>query len=313
MITLERVSKAFGDRLALDAVSLEVPRGGRLALLGHNGAGKSTLFALILGLRRLTDGDIRVDGVSVRARPRAARRGIGSVLAPAFYEYLSGWDNLRILTSYSGGVPRPDMERVVGLVGLGDRIHDRVRTYSHGMRRRLALAQALLPRPTVLLLDEWEAGLDPHGMRDLRDLLLGLNRQHGMTVVVSSHQPSGLDGFADRVAILRAGRLAFAGPWRDLDAGSPLVRLVLDDWERATPVLRRLGAERRSAGSVALAAGAAVADLVAALVGAGVRVTAVEPIERSAEEIYRDALAEPELGASAGLAAPPPRPRSDRA
>jgi ABC-2 type transport system ATP-binding protein len=291
MIRVDRVSKAFGARLALDSVSLAVQRGEVLALLGHNGAGKSTLFALILGLLQLTSGDISVHGTSVRRHPRRARRGIGSVLAPAFYEYLSGWDNLRVLTSYSGPVADADMVAVVHSVGLGDRIHDRVCVYSHGMRRRLALAQALLPRPDVLLLDEWETGLDPEGMRELQALVLRLNRDEGMTVVVSSHQPAGVVPVADRVAILRQGRLIFAGRWTDLDGGVSAVRLDLDDWARAAPALERLGAKIGVDHVVALAPSCNVADVVAALVRVDVRVRAVEPIGGTAEDRYLRALA----------------------
>jgi ABC-2 type transport system ATP-binding protein len=290
MLAIDRVSKAFGTRLALDGVTFEVRRGEILALLGHNGAGKTTLFGLVLGLLHLTGGDITVDGVSVRSHPRAARRRIGSVLAPAFYEYLSGWDNLRVFTSYSAPVAPKEMTAAVRFVGLADRIHDRVGIYSHGMRRRLALAQALLPRPDLLLLDEWETGLDPEGLRDMRELILRLNREHGITIALSSHQPSGVDAMCERVAILRQGRLVFIGPWHDLDTGRPAVRVGVDDWTRATAVFRTLGAEVHADRLVTLAPGCAIADLVAALVHAELRVESVEPVRRSAEERYLGAM-----------------------
>jgi len=286
MIEIDRVSKAFGDRLALDAVSLDVRRGEILALLGHNGAGKTTLFAMLLGLRRFSAGDIRIGGVSVRRRHHAARRRVGSMLAPSFYEYLSGWDNLRLLASYSEPVPPSELAATVRFVCLADRIHDRVRVYSHGMRRRLALAQALVPRPDVLLLDEWEEGLDPEGRRDMRELIERLHRDTGMTIVMSSHHPDDLAGLAERVAILRHGRLVFIGPWRDLDDGPPAVRLDVDDWPRALSVLGSLRADVRPDGSVVPPVGCEVADLVEALVRAGVRVQAVEPIRAAMEAFY---------------------------
>jgi ABC-2 type transport system ATP-binding protein len=281
MLELDVVSKAFGARRALDAVSLAVRRGELLALLGHNGAGKSTLFACVLGLLRLSGGDIRVGGVSVRRDPRRARVGVGSILAPAFYEYLSGWDNLRVLTSYAGRVSPADMEATVALVGLADRIHDRVRVYSHGMRRRLAFAQALLPRPELLLLDEYETGLDAEGVVELRELVLALNREHGMTVVVSSHQPTGIAVRCERV---------YAGPWSALDGDATAVRLDLDDWRRAAPILAHAGARVAPEGVAVLAPDTDVADLVAALVAGGVRVRAVEPVRATPEERYRRAL-----------------------
>lgn len=299
MIEFDRASKAFGDRLALDAVSFDVRRGEVVALLGHNGAGKSTLFALALGLRRLTAGDVRIGGVSVRRHARRARRAVGSVLAPAFYEYLSGWDNLRLLASYSGAQRAIDLESAVRFVELEDRIHDRVAVYSHGMRRRLALAQALLPRPDVLLLDEWEAGLDPEGVAAMRALILRLNREHSMTILLSSHQPGGVDAMCDRVVILRHGRVVFAGRWDELDDGAPAVRLTVDDWPRVLPIVRGLGGEVYADRVVVPPAGGDVADLVAALVRAGVRVRAVEPVRRSAEDRYLLALQRSEPGVPA--------------
>lgn len=291
MIELDRVSKRFGVHQALDDVSFDVGRGEALALLGHNGAGKSTLFAIVLGLRRATAGDVRVSGISVRADPRGARRRIGSVLAPAFYEYLSGWDNLRVITAYSGAITHAELRAAVRFVGLDERIHDRVGAYSHGMRRRLALAQALVPRPDVLLLDEWEAGLDPEGIAQMRALLRRLNREDGITLLVSSHRPSGVDELCERVAILRRGRLAFVGRWSELDDGAPVVRLDVDDLARARAVAARLGTAIDADGCVALGAGVDAADLVAALVQDGVRVRAVEPLRLSAEDRYLRAVA----------------------
>lgn len=291
MIEFDRVSKRFGTQCALDDVSFGVARGEAVALLGHNGAGKSTLFTIVLGLRRATAGDVRVDGVSVRADPRRARRAVGSVLAPAFYEYLSGWDNLRILSAYSGAVSTAELRGAVRFVGLAERIDDRVGTYSHGMRRRLALAQALVPRPDLLLLDEWEAGLDPEGIVQMRALLARLHREDGMTLLLSSHQPSGVDALCERVVVLRRGRLAFAGRWSELGADATVVRLDVDDRERARATAERLGAACGDDGLVTLARGADVADLVAALVAAGVRVRAVEPVGLSAEARYLRAVA----------------------
>ena len=287
MIAFDRVSKAFGKRRALDAVSLEVRHGEILALLGHNGAGKSTLFALALGLLRMTGGDIVVREVSVRRDPRRAREGIGSVLAPAFYGYLSGWDNLRALTCYSGDVSPAEISAVVDLVGLDDRIHDRVREYSHGMRRRLALAQALLPRPQLLLLDEWETGLDPEGTHAMEQVIRDLNREHGVTVIVASHQLAGARRLADRCAILREGRLVFSGGWEEIDHGPVTVRLELDDWTQAASVLDAARARILGDGLVELGSGSSVPEVVAALAQASVGVHAVERQRLTLDDYYR--------------------------
>jgi ABC-2 type transport system ATP-binding protein len=285
IIVFDAVSKTFGDQTALDAVSLEVQAGEILAVVGHNGAGKSTMLALIVGLLRPTKGDVFVRGISVRRDPTRARRGIGSVLGPAFHDYLSGWDNLRLLTSYSAPVAPAEMLEVVTFVGLTERIRDPVRTYSHGMRARLALAQALLPLPEVLLLDEPEEGLDPEGTRDMRMAIRRINRERGVTVVLASHQLTGGDQTCDRMALLEHGRLAFLGGWSAVDARAS-VRLELDDWETARPLLERMGVSIAADGRVVLGVEHDVADVLAVLVRAGVRVQAAEPARRTLEELY---------------------------
>ena len=215
MTRLETLSKSFAGRPALEPLTLEVPRGQVFGLLGHNGAGKSTTFGLILGQLRPTGGEAFVRGVSVqRERGRALRR-VGAIFeTPAFYDYLSGWRNLCMLTALSGHVPESEIEATVRYVGLEERIHALVRVYSHGMRQRLALAQALLPRPDLVLLDEPAEGLDPEGIKEMRELILRLNRERGMTVVLSSHLLSEVEQTCDRNAILNRGRLVFQGRYR---------------------------------------------------------------------------------------------------
>jgi ABC-2 type transport system ATP-binding protein len=285
IVVFNSVSKRFGSRHALVDVSLGVRRGEILMLAGHNGAGKSTLLALAVGLLRPTRGEIHVGGVSMRRHPAQARYGVGCMLASAFHDHLSGRDNLRLLTTYSGGVDGAEIDAIVALVGLADRIDDPVRTYSHGMRGRLALAQALLPAPQVLLLDEPEEGLDPEATRDMRSTIRRINRERGVTVVLASHQLGGDDQACDRLALLERGRLAFVGGWNDVD-DRPTLRLEVDDWEKARPILARAGAAVVTPGVVRLSRDDDEPDLVAALVHAGVRVRAAEPSRRTAAELY---------------------------
>ena len=217
MLRLDHLSKSFRGKPALESLTLDVAQGEVFGLLGHNGAGKSTTFGLILGQLRPTAGEAFVRGVSVqRERERALQR-VGAIFeTPAFYDYLSGWRNLNILTALSGRVERREMEETVRFVGLEKRIHDPVRVYSHGMRQRLALAQALLPWPELILLDEPSEGLDPEGIHELRELILRINRERGVTVVLSSHLLAEVEQTCGRVAILNRGRLVFQGHWREL-------------------------------------------------------------------------------------------------
>jgi ABC-2 type transport system ATP-binding protein len=151
-----------------------------------------------------------------RERSRALSR-VGAIFeTPGFYDYLSGWRNLEIFTSYSAAVPRRELEEAVDIVGLSARIHDPVRVYSHGMRQRLALAQALCPAPELILLDEPTEGLDPEGIAEMREMIQRLNRERGLTVLLSSHLLSEVEQLCDRVAILNQGRKVFEGRWLEL-------------------------------------------------------------------------------------------------
>ena len=288
MIRLDHLSKSFRGKPALESLTLEIARGEVFGLLGHNGAGKSTTFGLILGQLRPTAGEAFVRGISVQRDRGHALDRVGAIFeTPAFYDYLSGWRNLNILTALSGRVDRREMEETVRFVGLEKRIHDPVRVYSHGMRQRLALAQALLPWPELILLDEPSEGLDPEGIHELRELILRLNRERGLTVVLSSHLLAEVEQTCGRVAILNRGRLVFQGHWQDLASKERRFRLEVDDPAKLVVAAASAGARLEPDGqTVALAEGRDVADLIAALVGAGGRVRAVEPLRQNLEEIY---------------------------
>ena len=288
-IRLEGISKTFRGRPALHPLRLEIAKGELFGLLGHNGAGKSTTFGILLGQVRPDAGEAFLDGHSVQsARPKALRH-VGAIFeAPAFYDYLSGWKNLEIFTAYSSRPQRAALEAAVELVGLRDRIHDPVRNYSHGMRQRLGLAQALLPEPRIILLDEPTEGLDPEGIHEMRNLILRLRAERGLTVLLSSHLLSEVELLCDRVAILNQGRLVYCGVWQD-DA-APRARVDVDDPARAAAILAPLGG-RLENNVVTLAPELDPADAVAALVQAGIRVRAFAPERRSLEDFYLDHIA----------------------
>jgi ABC-2 type transport system ATP-binding protein len=285
MLRIERISKVFRKRVALHELSFDVRRGEIFGLLGHNGAGKSTAFGITLGQVRPDSGEVHVGDHSVQRQRRLALRRIGAIFeTPAFYEYLSGWENLRLLVSLTAIPNKSRMMEVVDLVGLTARIRDKVSTYSHGMRQRLALAQALLPEPQLVILDEPSEGLDPEGIREMRNLILRLRSEHGMTVLLSSHLLSEVEQLCDRVAILHQGRMVFCGDWK---AAPPQrrFRLEVEDRERAATVLSRLGIAVKG-DVISLDDHSDIADVVAALVQSGARVRGVEPIRRSLEDFY---------------------------
>ena len=188
MISLSNVTKNFGARRAVDDLTLTVPRGEIFGLLGHNGAGKSTAIGMMLGQVWPTRGMVQVSGHDVTTQRARALQKVGAIFeTPAFYDYLSGWRNLEILSHYTAPTPPERIREVVDWVGLTGRERSTVKTYSHGMRARLALAQALLPHPELLILDEPGSGLDPEGIAEMRQTIARLHRELGLTILLSSH------------------------------------------------------------------------------------------------------------------------------
>ncbi len=291
MLEVNGLWKSFGGKAALEDVSFNVGRGEIFGLLGHNGAGKSTSLGIILGMVAADRGEVTIDGISVaRDRARALRK-VGAIFeAPAFYDYLSGWENLRLLMSYTCPFDAGMARDVVQRVGLTDRIHSKVRTYSHGMRQRLALAQSLLPEPEVLLLDEPTDGLDPEGIKWFRDFILGLRDERGTTVLFNSHLLAEVELMCDRVAILRKGRRVFEGSVDGLNEDTPVYEADLQPWGTAVGLIHGAGGEVLAEGRLSLPHEVDPADFVGTLVGAGLRVRAFAPVKRSLEDLYMEIL-----------------------
>ena len=291
MLAATGLHKTFGGKPALTDVSFHVKRGEIYGMLGHNGAGKSTSLGIILGMVMPDAGDVTIDGVSVLRNRSKALHKVGAVFeAPAFYEYLSGWENLKILMSYSSGFDAKAANEVIDQVGLTKRVHSKVRTYSHGMRQRLALAQALLPAPEVLLLDEPTDGLDPEGIKWFRDFILNLRSERGMTVLFNSHLLAEVELMCDRVAILREGKRVFEGTIGDLHDDALVFEVDLEPWGIACGLIASTGGEVLGPNRICLRHGSDPAALVETLVGAGVRVRAFAPIRRSLEDLYMEIL-----------------------
>ena len=284
-IRLDNLRKSFAGKPALHGVSFDVQRGEIFGLLGHNGAGKSTALGILLGQVYPDEGEAFVGGISVQKdRPKALAK-VGAIFEqPRFYDYLSGWRNLEIFTSYSAAVSRAEMQDAVDFVGLTGRIHDKVGAYSQGMRQRLGLAQALLPAPEVIFLDEPTNGLDPEGIAEMRLLIQRLHRERGLTVLFCSHLLSEVEVLCERVAILNKGRLLYTGRWQDLMPKGTRYRVEVEPSEKLPGMLG--DAELVRPGIVEIPPGGDVADLVARLVNAGVKVRVIEPERQTLEQLY---------------------------
>jgi ABC-2 type transport system ATP-binding protein len=300
MLEIKELRKSFHGIPALKDVSFRVERGQIYGLLGHNGAGKSTTLGIILGMVAPNSGDVLIDGVSVQRDRSRALRKVGAIFeAPSFYEYLSGWQNLKILMSYSAPFDEKLAREVVDRVGLTKRIDSQVRTYSHGMRQRLALAQALLPEPEVLLLDEPTDGLDPEGIKWFRDFILDLRQNRGMTVLFNSHLLAEVELMCDRIAILQGGVRVFEGPLKGLEEDH--LRYEID----ATPttlipaLLSAHGGTVESETVIHLPREIDPAKVLHDLITGGVQVRAFTPRHRSLEDLYMEIKNQPSYDPSA--------------
>jgi len=286
IVVTNALTKRYGDRVAVDGVSLTVRRGEIYGFLGPNGAGKTTTLRMLLGLVRPTSGAASVLG----ARPGSpgVLRRVGSLIeGPGFYPYLSGRENLRVLASYRA-LDDVAVEAALTQVDLTDRAGDRYKSYSLGMRQRLGVAAALLGRPDLLILDEPTNGLDPAGMADMRDLIRALAAE-GQTIMLSSHLLGEVEQVCDRVGVIADGRLLVEGTVAELRGTASLV-LRVDPLARALPVAARVvGAANVSTVDSALHLAtepSRAPDLVRAMVDAGVDVHEVVARDRSLEDVF---------------------------
>jgi ABC-2 type transport system ATP-binding protein len=240
VLQTEELTKRYGRRLVVDRLSLSVQRGDIFGFLGQNGAGKSTVLRMALGLVRPTRGRVQIFGHDMRRHSLRALGRVGAIVeSPAFYENFSGWDNLSIFAALSGGTTRKRIEETLVLVDLLDRARDPVRTYSHGMRQRLGIAQALLPNPELVILDEPTDGLDPQGIREVRLLLPRLRDELGLTILLSSHLLHEVERICNAVAIIDQGRLLYQGAIAGLLAEEKLLKITVDPLEDAYQLLSR--------------------------------------------------------------------------
>jgi ABC-type multidrug transport system ATPase subunit len=228
------LTKRFGSRTAVDRLSLRVERGDIYGFLGPNAAGKSTTLRMLLGLVRPTSGVVRFPLPAGSWEYLRARSRVGAIIeTPAFYDNFSGLQNLQLLASLSGGVQRKRVEQVLEIVGLRGRERDPVKVYSYGMRQRLGIAQALLPTPELIILDEPTNGLDPEGIKETRELIRRLRDEFNLTVLLSSHLLSEIEQLCNRVGIIHEGRLLYQGEPGDLVTPNRTYRVRVDNMTAA--------------------------------------------------------------------------------
>jgi ABC-2 type transport system ATP-binding protein len=235
------LTKTFGARKAVDAVNITAYEGEVFGFVGPNGAGKTTTLGMALGLVRPTDGEVCVLGQRVTPNRVQALRDVGALLgAPAFVPYLSAWENVELVARLSPGVNKKRIHEVIELVGLTESARKKVSKFSTGMKQRVGLAMALVHRPRFIILDEPTNGLDPAGMREIRQLLRTL-AENGTSVLLSSHLLNEVQQVCDRIAVLHRGRVVAQGRVDELlNRQKPAVRLTVHDAEAAVRAFESL-------------------------------------------------------------------------
>lgn len=207
LLECQDLCKSFGKKQILKNVSFELNEGDILAFIGPNGSGKTTTIKLLLGLQGIDKGSVNINGFDIKKDFVKAIEKVGAIVEnPDTYMYLSGWDNLKLTANMYKNISDEAIKDIVKLVDLENRIHDKVSKYSLGMRQRLGIARALINKPNILILDEPTNGLDPEGIKDLRNLLKKLAKE-GMGILISSHNLAELESFCNKVLIIDNGTI----------------------------------------------------------------------------------------------------------
>jgi ABC-2 type transport system ATP-binding protein len=296
VVHTEHLTKRYGRLLAVDDLDLDVYKGEIFGFLGPNGSGKSTTIGMMLGLIAPGSGTVELFGLDNRSNLPQALKRIGAVTeSTVFYPYLSGMDNLEYFARITGGIGGKRIGEVLDLVELSGRGKDRFGTYSLGMKQRLAIVCALLNNPELIILDEPTNGLDPAGMKSIRDLILKLGNE-GKTIFLSSHLLHEVEQVCQKVAIIDKGRLVKQGLVKDLRNSGNTLQITVDEPERAASVLKNIDwvksvlvDDKRLL--VCLEAGKN-AELSAVLAGERIFVTEMKAQEHSLEEYFLEMTGE---------------------
>lgn len=294
VLRLEGVTKQMKGKKLVDGLSFQVAKGEIVGLLGPNGAGKTTTIRMIVGLISMSDGDVQIGGHSIRTDFEQAVRHVGGIIEnPEFYPYLTGWDNLKQYQRMTEGVTEARIHEVAKLVGLQNALDKKVKAYSLGMRQRLGIAQALLHRPSVLILDEPTNGLDPAGIREMRDYMKEIAEKEGIAILVSSHLLSEIEQMCGRVVVIQEGKLvtvrSIGGEAKD-EQSLVHLSLLVDDPASAIQSLKKTGdidTAVEDGGRIGLSLpNERIPAVIAALAAEGIKIYRVEEQKTTLEDEF---------------------------
>ncbi|GLI84787.1 putative ABC transporter ATP-binding protein YhcH [Rossellomorea marisflavi] len=289
---LQNVTKVIKGKKIIDSLSFEVNEGEVFGFLGPNGAGKTTTIRMMVGLMRITEGDVLIYGKSIQKDFVNSISKVGAIVEnPELYKFLSGYQNLKHFARMHKGITEERIKEVVELVGLTKRINDKVKTYSLGMRQRLGIAQCLLHKPKLLILDEPTNGLDPAGIREIRSYIRKLASEEGMAVIVSSHLLSEMEMMCDRIAILQSGKLIDVQDIRAFVGGTEQIyQIEVSDAELTKTSIKKLDPSVQfevKGKQVQLAIEKEqIPELIKILIEDGVAIFSIIPISKTLEDRF---------------------------
>jgi len=290
----KNIKKKIGKKMIIDDISFDVYAGEIFGFLGPNGAGKTTTIRMLFGLISMTEGEIIINGFSVTNDFEKAIASVGGIVEnPEMYKYLTGYQNLVHYARMYDNITKERINEVIALVGLEQRIKDKVKTYSLGMRQRLGFAQALLHKPSLIVLDEPTNGLDPAGIHEFRTHLRQLAEKENIAIMVSSHQLSEMELMCDRIGIIQNGKLIDIQSVKDFlakDEAVVRVTFTVDDVTKAKACLNKLFKDQETidkATTIAITIDSTkIPDIISAFEREGVRLSGIDKESKTLEDKF---------------------------
>lgn len=289
VLQVSDLTKQIKKTQIIKGVSFDMKQGEILGFLGPNGSGKTTTLRMLVGLSKPSSGDIKICGYSLKKDFVKAMANVGCIIeGPDLYDYMSGYKNLEMLGSMSDGVTIRDIDEAVTLVGMENRIHDKVNVYSMGMKQRIGLAQALIHKPKLLILDEPTNGLDPQGIHEFREIVKNLAREKGISVLISSHLISEVQLMCDRVSIINNGSIIRSASIEDVLSTGEVI-WTLDDPIKAQSILKtsfNIESTIEAYDLKAIVDAEKIADINKTFIESGFELTYVENKKQTLEELF---------------------------
>lgn len=289
ILECKNLKKTIGKKEILKSVSLEICEGDILGFIGPNGAGKTTTIKLILGLQKITSGTVKINGFSVQTEFESAIKRVGTIVEnPDLYMYMSGYENLKMISNLYGGITKERIEEVIKLVGLENRIKDKVSKYSLGMRQRLGIAQAILHKPNLLILDEPTNGLDPEGIKQVKDLLTKLAREEKMAILISSHNLLELESFCNKITIIKNGKIVentTIEEAKQIDKDASYI-FEVNDSDSAIKLIKEKSKKLSNTEIEVIVSKEQIPEIIAELVKNNIKIYSIYPKENNLEEAF---------------------------